>query len=220
MLREEPFSRFSDEMRRVKTAIDQVRKAQRIRSLGVTSALPDEGKSTFSSNLAQLFSSSGTRTLVVDADLRNSSLSRSLAGGAELGLVEILQSGAALEQCIIQLGDGLHVLPIAGKRRVPNSSDLVGSEKMRLLLANLTQTYDLVILDLPPPNILADGLAVSPLLDAVVLMAEWGGTPLQLLAETSRMLSAAQATVLGVVITKVSPKSISQQHRASLSYHY
>lgn len=220
VLSEMPFSRFSDEMKKVKTAIDHVRKAQRVRSLGVTSALPQEGKSTFTSNLAQLFSSSGMRTLIIDADFRNSSVTRALANGAKLGVVELLQGKSAMEACIVQLSSMLHVLPAASKHRVPNSSDLLGSEEMRLLLDNLTQSYDLVILDLPPLNAMADGLAVSPLLDAVVLVAEWGETPLQLLAETSHVLSSAQANLLGVVITKVNPKAMNRHYKASFSYYY
>lgn len=218
--REAPFCRFSDEMKKVKTAISQAKKAQEIRSLGITSALPGEGKSTFASNLGHLFSSSGMRTLIVDADLRNSTLTRSLAAGAKSGLVELLQGSATPEQCIVHLGSGLDMVPAATRLRVPNSSDLLGSENMRLLLGNLTEAYDLVVLDLPPLNALADGIAVSPLLNAVVLVAEWGETPLQLLEETSHMLSAAQANLLGVVITKVDPKTVDQHTRASRSYYY
>jgi capsular exopolysaccharide synthesis family protein len=215
-----PFSRFSDGLTRVKTAISLARKAQPIRSLGVISARPGEGKSTITSNLAELFSSSGMRTLLVDADVRHSTLSQSLAPQATVGLVEVLNGTAEAGQCIVQLNDVLNILPAASKKPVRNSSNLLSSEKMRLLLRDLGQTYDIVIVDLPPLNALADGLAMSSLLDSIVLLAEWGETPLRLLEETVYTLRAAQAKVLGVVITKVSTKAHDVNGNRAHSYYY
>jgi len=215
-----PFSRFSDGMTRVKTAISLAGKAQPIRSLGVMSARAGEGKSTITSNLAELFSSSGMRTLLVDADIRKSTLSRLLAPHAAAGLTEVLNGVAEVEQCTVQLSHTLDILPAVCKQPVPNSSHLLGSEKMRLLLHNLGQSYDIVIVDLPPLNALSDGLAISSLLDSVVLLAEWGETPLRLLEETAYMLHAAQAKVLGVVITKVSTKAIDTDGKQSHGYYY
>jgi len=215
-----PFSRFSDGMKRVKTAISLAAKAQPIRSLGVISARSGEGKSTITSNLAELFSNSGMRILLIDADIRNPTLSRTLAPQAEAGLVEVLKGTAAVGQNTVQLNSVLDILPASSKQPVTNSSDLLGSEKMRGLLHDLGQTYDLVVLDLPPLNGLADGLAISSLLDSVILLAEWGETPLRLLEETAYSLRAAQASLLGVVITKVSPKAMDTIGKRSHSYYY
>jgi Mrp family chromosome partitioning ATPase len=76
-----------------------------------------------------------------------------------------------------------------------------------LLLATLDQSYDLILVDLPPLNPVVDGLAISSLLDGVVLVVEWGKTPLEILADTVRSLQIAQACVLGIVITKVEDKA-------------
>lgn len=215
-----PFSRFSDGLKRVKTAISLASKAQPIRSLGVMSSRPGEGKSTITGNLAELFASTGVRTLLVDADVHNSTLSRSLAPEAAGGLVEVLNGSAEVGSCTVQLNAWLHILPATSKKPVPNSSDLLGSEKMRLLLNNLGETYDIVIVDLPALNALADGLAISSLLDSVILLAEWGETPLRLLEETAYTLRAAHASVLGVVITKVSTKAFDTDGRTSPGYYY
>lgn len=215
-----PFSRFSDGMKRVKTAISLAGKTHPIRTLGVVSSRSGEGKSTITSNLAELFANSDRRVLLIDADIRNPTLSRALAPQAEAGLMEVLNGMGTAAPCTVRLNGGLDILPAASKEPVANSADLLGSEMMRRLLHDLAQTYDLVVLDLPPLNGLADGLALSPLLDAVILLAEWGETPMHLVEEAVYSLSAAQASVLGVVITKVSPKAMDTTGSRSHSYYY
>lgn len=214
-----PSSRFSDGVKRVKTAIRIASKAQPIHSLGVTSALPGEGKSTIAANLAMLSATSGMRTLLVDADIRNSTLSRALAPEATAGLVDVLIGSAADGECIIQHSSMLDVLPAARKEPVKDSSDLLGSEAMRQLLSDLRKTYNVVIVDLPPVHALADSLAVSSLIDSVILLAEWGQTPFQMLVETAYTLRTAQASMLGVVLTKVDPSAI-YSARSSYNYYY
>jgi capsular exopolysaccharide synthesis family protein len=198
-----PLSPFASHLQNVKTSIRMACGDRPIRCLGITSALPKEGKSTLVSNLATLFSMSGSRILVIDADLYHSILSKRFAPESTGGLVEALRKPTQTKRQIVSpKNTRFDILPVVSEPLL-NSSDLLASEAMQMVLATLDQTYDLILVDLPPLKSVVDGLAISTLLDGVVLVVEWGKTPLELLADTVRSLQMAQASVLGIVITKV-----------------
>jgi capsular exopolysaccharide synthesis family protein len=215
-----PFSRFTDGMKRVKTALSLTIKAQPIRCIGLSSALPGEGKSTVSANLASVYAGSGRRTIIIDADVHNSAISRAFAPKAGAGLIEVLNGTSSLGDCIVQCRDCLDILPTVSSHRVAHSSNLLASERMQRVLRELMETYDLVIVDLPPVQPVVDALAVGSLLDAVLLIAEWGRTPMRLLAETARALRMSRATLLGVVLTKVAPSAIDEYGSAAMARYY
>jgi capsular exopolysaccharide synthesis family protein len=199
-----PFSRFSDGLRAVKASVALASKTRPMRSIGITSALPREGKSTIASNLAALYSVAGTKTLLVDADVRNSSLSRELAPHATSGLVDILTDGIDAKSAIVRIdGAGLDLLPASGERQVLDSSSLLGSHELKQLLTELQKSYDIIVVDMPPIEPLVDGLALGSQLDGVIILAEWGETPLPLLADTVHSLRKSHAKILGAVLTKV-----------------
>ena len=207
---EAPFSRFSESMKSVKTALGLAGKERPLRRLGITSTLPQEGKSMVAANLAALYSLSGARTLIIDADLRNPTISQGLGPRFSVGLVEALTGEAPLGDCIVPgKNGGPDLLPIIAGRPILNSGDVLGSENMNQLLQQLPSHYDMVIVDLPPIKPVTDGLAISSLLDGVIMAAEWGTTPLPLLAEAVHALRMAQVNILGAVLTKVdNPASI------------
>ena len=119
-------------------------------------------------------------------------------------MIEALTGDKELAQCIIP-GKGVKpdLLPIVSARPILNIADVLASENMRLLLQRLRDSYDIVLIDLPPLRPVVDSLAISPLLDGVVLAAEWGRTPLPTLAEAAHALRAAEARIVGAVLTKV-----------------
>jgi capsular exopolysaccharide synthesis family protein len=202
-----PFSRLSASLKSVKTVIGLVNKTRSIRCLGITSALPREGKSTVVSNLATLFSMSGMRTLVVDADIVNPKLTRTFAPDATVGLIDAIKDRQQVKRYVISANTApFDLLPATGQ--IANSMDVLHPEQMQVLLKDLYQAYDLVIFDVPPANSLIDGLALSPLFDALVIVAEWGRTPIQALSEMLRPLRMANASILGVVMTKVDDGSV------------
>lgn len=200
-----PFSRFSDGLRAVKASVALASKTRPMRCIGITSALPREGKSTVASNFAALYSVAGTKTLLIDADVRNPSLSRDLAPHATSGLVDILADGSEPEKSIVRIdGGGLDLLPASNERQVLDSGALLGSREFKQLLTDLLKTYDMIVVDMPPIEPLVDGLALSSQLDGVIILAEWGETPLPLLADTVHALRKSHAKILGAVLTKVS----------------
>ncbi len=204
-----PFSGFSHGIKTLKTAIALAGRTRQIRCLALTSALPNEGKTTICANLATLFALSGARALLVDGDLRNASLTRSLAPEAEFGLTDAISGGAEPAQCIVRANDaGLDLMPAFGSTQTPYSDDILGSERARQLLQDLQSEYDIIILEMPPLTASLDGIAMGSLLDCTVLVAEYGKTPLPILSEAIHLLRNAQVDILGVALNKVDTSTI------------
>jgi uncharacterized protein involved in exopolysaccharide biosynthesis/Mrp family chromosome partitioning ATPase len=193
-----PRSNYADSLRRVMTAISLADVTQPIRTVGVTSALPGEGKSTCASNLAILYTRAGLRTLVIDTDITHATLSARLLP-PRTGLVEVEGGEETVSRSIRPATTGgFDILPSADVE----ASRLLAPKCLQALLADLPG-YDMIIVDLPPLSSGAEKLAISATLDGVVLVVEWGKTPLDLVLELSRSLQANKAPIIGVLMTKV-----------------
>ncbi|MFH1463453.1 MAG: polysaccharide biosynthesis tyrosine autokinase [Pseudomonadota bacterium] len=178
----------------------------------ITSALPQEGKSFLSSNLSVLIAATGSRLLLIDADLRRPNLHKLFELDNERGLSSILASMDTFEQCVIHTHvPNLDVL-LAGPRP-PNPAELLGSERMTALLDSITG-YDMVIIDSPPVNVVADPLMLSSLVDGVIVIIEANATSRSLVARTRDLLMEVNANVLGAVVNKLNPR------RAGYGYYY
>ena len=199
-----PFSGFCHGIKTLKTAIGIASRTRQIRCIALTSALPNEGKTTICANLASLFAISGASTLLIDGDLRNASLTRALAPEADYGLIDAISGSASPADCIVRAnGAGVDLMPAFGSAQTPYSDELLGSDRARQLLQQLQTTYDIIILEMPPLTASLDGLAMGSLLDCTVLVAEYGKTPLPLLSEAIYLLRNAQVEILGVALNKV-----------------
>lgn len=218
---EVPFSPFTSALKTLRTAIAHADPQHPMRCIGITSALPREGKSMVAGNLATLYTLSAGRTLIVDADIHNSTISRHFTPGATIGLLDVVTGVAELDKAIVK-GSGFvpDVLPVAVKEAAPVSYEQLTSEKMQALLKLLRERYDMVILDLPPVNPIIDGVAIAALLDGVVLVAEWGRTPAEVLAEVTATFHTAQANLLGIVLSKVERSAATLQWRKDWGYGY
>jgi succinoglycan biosynthesis transport protein ExoP len=147
---------------------------------------------------------SGMRTLVVDADIFNSKITKVFAPDASTGLMDPVQNCEQVKEYIVPAGTARFDLLPATR----NSNDILSSEHTQSLLKGVFQAYDIVIVDIPPSNPMVDWLAFSPLLDAVVVVAEWGRTPRDLLSEMLRSLRMTKALILGIIMTKVEEGSV------------
>ena len=192
-----PQSRFSDSMRSVKTAISLADTAHPIRCIGVTSALPGEGKSLCASNLAMLYVRYGLRTLVIDADTYHSALSEGFGAGPDAERKSD-RSNSIKKHIKFVTTFGFDLLPSA----VVNSRGLLSAKNMEALLPELGD-YDMIVVDLPPLTSGADRLSIGSLLDGVIMVVEWGKTPAGLVAELARALQAGKGSIIGVLLTKV-----------------
>src|SRR5580704_10367188 len=160
----------------------------------VTSALPQEGKTTTSINTAIVLAQKGTRVLLIDADLRRPTIHKTLGMGPKTGLSNVLTGNATLQQTMVRstILPSLWVLP-AGTPP-PNPAELLASTNMRDVLAKLREQYDHIVVDTPPT------LSVT---DAVVLVIRCGQTTKQALRRARDILAQVNARVSGVLLNAV-----------------
>lgn len=178
----------------------------------ITSALPQEGKSFLTSNLSVLIAATGSRLLVIDADLRRPNLHKLFELENIQGLSTILAGIATLEECVIHTHvPNLDIL-LAGPTP-PNPAELLGSERMTELLDSITG-YDMILIDSPPVNVVADPLMLSSLVDGVLVIIEANATSRSLVARTRDLLMEVNANVLGAVVNKLNVR------RAGYGYYY
>jgi succinoglycan biosynthesis transport protein ExoP len=197
-----PDSPFAETLRGAKLAIDQSQKVAGARVVGTASILPGEGKSTVAGNLAELLAANGARTLLIDADLRNPEVSRRLVPGVQAGLIEVLKGQPW--QNVLQ-ADGASTLVILPALQIDNgglSSQFLSSDAMRQLIDEARRHFDYIIVDLPPLGATVDARAVEPLLDTVLLIAEWGRTPRGLLKSFFGTDDSYARKIAGVVLNK------------------
>jgi capsular exopolysaccharide synthesis family protein len=169
----------------------------------VTSALPEEGKTTTSINCAIVLAQKGARVLLVDADLRRPSIHRTLGVVPKTGLTNVLTGGANLQQTIVRspLVPSLFVLP-AGTPP-PNPAELLASSKMGDVLEALREQYDHIVIDTPPTLPVTDAVVVATRADAVILVARAGSTTKHALRQARDILAQVNARVSGVLLNAV-----------------
>jgi receptor protein-tyrosine kinase len=172
------------------------------RSLVITSPAARDGKSTTSANLAVALARSGDRVIAVDADLRRPHLSELLGVPAARGLTTVLAREATLDDVLIASPDGVTVLPPGALPT--NPSELIGSQAMADLIAELEGRADVVVIDAPPVLPVTDAVALSTQVDAVVLVVRAGRTSRQAAADAARRLTVVGANLLGTVLNGAS----------------
>jgi len=173
----EPDSFVAEQFRMLRGRIDSLAAQRPIRSIAVTSANSNEGKSTASINLAIVTAMSLERkVLLIDCDMRRPQIHTSLGVESDAGLAEVLLGRNTLDEAIVTVeGLNLDLLPV---RLMPaNPSELLGSAQMRLLLEEVASRYDRVILDTPATLGLPDSKIVSEVCDGLVMVVRADVTP-------------------------------------------
>jgi polysaccharide biosynthesis transport protein len=218
---DKPFSRFTEAIRSIKLASDLngVIKANRV--LGFTSSLPNEGKSTVAGSLARLMSQVGGRTILVDCDLRNPSLSRLLAPNATTGLLHVIADKASLEETVWKDPlTNMAFLPVVTKFRPAHSTEILNSAPLKELFEKLLENYDHIIVDLPPLAPVVDVLTTTHFIDAYIFVVEWGRTKIDVVEHALAHAPAVYDNLLGVVLNKIDMNVFGRYATRHESYYY
>ena len=198
-----PLSRFAESIRSVKLAIDLNPTKTSNKIVGITSALPNEGKSTIAASLAQLIAHAGKRVIVVDCDLRNPTLSANLAPNASAGIVDVLSGGRSLEETVWRdPKTNLVFLPAAKRGPLFHSSEILSAEETRKLFDRLRAAYDYIVVDLPPLAPIVDVRATTPLIDCFILVVEWGRTRTDVVEHALHAAPNVYEALVGTVLNK------------------
>ncbi len=194
----QPDSYVAEQFRALRGRIDAIAGQHPVRSIVVTSAYPGEGKTTAAVNLAAVTALSlGRRVLLVDCDLRKPKVHESLGINPEYGLTEVLLDQTDLDKAVVKVeGANLEVLAVRGKP--PNPSELLGSDRMRELMQEMTARYDRVILDSPAALGLPDAKCVAELSDGMVMVVRAGVTAQQDVEAVLEILDRRR--VLGMIL--------------------
>ncbi len=206
-----PASMFSETLRSAKIAFDVVLEGQGSRVIGVISVLPGEGKSTVAANLAGLLAANGARTLLIDGDLRNPGLSRSLGMEAEQGLMEAVVNGQTWQSVgKIDRQTKLAIIPAVLRGNFSHTSELLSSAGMRRFIENAKETFEYIVVDLPPLGPVVDAKAFAPLVDGFVLVTEWGRTPRAMVRSMLESEPYVANKIVGAVLNKVDLKKLAK----------
>jgi len=170
----------------------------------VTSSQPREGKTTISSNLAITMAHSGTRVLLLDADLRKPRVHTSFKLNGNLGLTNYL-AGEAHPHDIIQDTGVNNLWAITSGPLPPNPYELLGSPKMRQLLTELREEYDILIFDTPPLIFVPDASVLAGAVDGVIHVISAYITRRKLVAMGKERVDSIGGTLLGAVLNNVDP---------------
>jgi receptor protein-tyrosine kinase len=172
------------------------------RSIVVTSPLDGQGTTTLAVNLAVVLGQAGHRVLLVEADLRRPRLADQLGLIGDTGLVTVLAGNATWSDAAQPWQEGvITVLPAGSAPARP--SELLGSARMRALLDELGQAFDVVLIDTPPLLAVTDAAVVSAAAEGCLLVARYGKTHREELAEAALALERVGARLLGVVLNDV-----------------
>jgi polysaccharide biosynthesis transport protein len=198
-----PQSQMAESYRALRTSLLLSSLGSPPKVIMVTSALPQEGKTTTSINCAVVLAQKNVRVLLIDADLRRPSIHKTLGMGPRSGLSNVLTGSTTLEQAITRTAilPNLYVLP-AGTPP-PNPAELLASTNMRDVLEQLRGEYDHIVVDTPPSLSVTDAVVLSPRADAVVLVIRSGKTTKQALRRSRDILAQVNAKVVGVLLNAV-----------------
>ena len=206
-----PLSQFTEALRSVKLAVDLNGILQTKKIIGFTSTFPNEGKTTVSTNFARLLAHSGSRAILIDADLRNPSLSNHLAPKAKSGLVDVL-ANRCLETDVqlIDQGTGLIFMPTGQTSKIVHTAELLSSDKMKKLIERLNESFDYIILDLPPLTPIVDVRMTASFVDSYVLVIEWGRTGIPAVERATASAREVHDRILGAVLNKANPRLLAR----------
>lgn len=212
-------SSFKEMVRTMRTRVQRGMDQIGAKTILVTSSVPEEGKSTVAANLALALAEKGQRVILVDLDLRNPSVSKVLGvdSKSELGVVDVLKGNTEWTKIagVIKRWN-LHVL--YGGHSESSPMDLVTSDKLEKMIAQLRKYFDYVILDTPPAAMLSDASAVAQYADCAVYVVKQDFSRVERISEGMEALSLAGIPILGVVLNGM--ESVIGRYGGYYSYRY
>ncbi|XWN31013.1 MAG: Wzz/FepE/Etk N-terminal domain-containing protein [Devosia sp.] len=217
-------SSLAESIRKLRTSILFSNIDDPPRTLMFVSSVPAEGKSTTSLLVALMSAQIGKSVVIVDCDLRRPML-RSLMGedaDPSASLLSVLDGTVPIENAFGEDPEtGLHYIAGASDEAIPmNAADILSSVRFREFVKELRESYDLVVLDLPPVLSVADATIVADVSDAILYCVQWDDTPRGAVLEGLREFSTVDTAVSGLVLTMVNEKRATSYGYSSYGYGY
>lgn len=214
-----PRSNISELSRNIRTNLMFLRPENPLHSILITSANPQEGKTTISVNVAISMAVSGKRTLLIDTDLRRARIHTVFGMKRRKGLTEFLVSGGDLEKYVVPTPvENLFLLPAGSVP--PNPTELLHSARFEELVQTVRERFDFAIYDSPPVTAVTDALVIGKKIDGIVLVARAKATTRGALRFVLRELRNLNVNVIGAILNDLDLRRRRYYYYRSKSYYY
>lgn len=221
VVQNDPKSPISEAYRTLRTNIKFSSLDKPIKTLLITSPIPEAGKSSTSINLALTMAQDKYKVILVDSDLRKPVIHKIFKQDNKTGLTNILVEDKKIKEVMRKVADvdpNLYFIPSGPIP--PNPSELLGSNRMKELLKELQEQADFIIFDSPPVIAVTDALVLATQVDGVVLVLDFGEVTRDAAKQTKELLEKVKANILGVVLNKIDMEKEGQYYPYYYYYYY
>jgi capsular exopolysaccharide synthesis family protein len=193
-----------------------------VKTVQVTSSVPEEGKTTLAISLARVAAASGQKVIIVDGDLRRSSVGKKLGLlQKQKGLSDLVVAGDAdMSEFIMRDEKGGMDYLSAGTAKYANATDIFSSHRMQTIIEMLKSRYDLVVVDAPPVMAVADARIMGRVVDKTIFVVHWDKTPRKVAKAAVEQMRRANISLAGVVLQQVDLKRYGRVGYGDSGYYY
>lgn len=217
-LLDRPQSAFAESYRSLLASLNQSVDPV-VQVVTITSALPQEGKSTVAGGMARIAALDGEKVVLLDCDQRRRSVNKLVPNPREVGLFEVLRGEASIDDALVlDEPSGAWLLPLNSKRIAPGEH--FTGEPMRRLLDDLRERFTLIIIDSAPVLPIADTRLIATMADAVIMVARWRKTPDHAVRSALKLLPPGRINLAGAVLTQVDIRRQAKFGYGDPTYYY
>ena len=212
---EKPQSNISEAYRTIRTGIEFSNLDKDLKIICITSSKKDEGKTTLLSNLGVSFAKIDKKVLLIDADLRNPSISKMFDTSNTQGLMDILLGKKNIQDCVKKTKqENLYIL--TGGTIPPNPAEVLSSKKMSEFIESIKDEYDYIFIDSPPVGVVSDASIISAYSDGVIFVVGANEVDSNLAKIAKERLDSVKANIVGVILNKFKTDTNSEYY----NYYY
>lgn len=212
---EKPQSNISEAYRTIRTGIEFSNLDKDLKIICITSSKKDEGKTTVLSNLGVSFAKIDKKVLLIDADLRNPSISKIFDTSNTQGLMDILLGKRNIQDCVKKTKqENLYIL--TGGTIPPNPAEVLSSKKMSEFIESIKDEYDYIFIDSPPVGVVSDASIISAYSDGVIFVVGANEVDSNLAKIAKERLDSVKANIVGVILNKFKTDTNSEYY----NYYY
>ena len=219
---EKPHSSYAESLNSLRTSLILSGPDDAVKTIQITSSVPEEGKSTLALSFARLLAQSGKKVILVDSDLRRASMEKNLGiPASSKGLTDLVmeKDGDFSEFIVKDKKSQLLILP-KGKAKYVNASDVFSSHRMENIITSLRKQFDYVIFDTPPVMAVSDARILGRLVDKTVFVVHWDKTPKKVIKAAIQQLVTHDVDIAGCVLQQVNLKRYGRYGYGSSGYYY
>ncbi|MFW5443112.1 MAG: GumC family protein [Methylococcaceae bacterium] len=220
---DKPHSSLTEAINSLRVSLMLLNPDEQVKSLLVTSAVPSEGKSTLALLIARISAQAGQKVVLVDTDFRRPTVEKKLGlNDSQPGLTDLLmnQDLSVTEVLLTDNKTSMKVLS-RGMSSYVNPADLFASQRMKQILTDLKNDFDLVILDSPPVMAVTDSRVLSRLVDKTLFVLRWDDTPRKVVkAALHQMAQSGADNVAGIILQQVDLKQYGRGGYGDSGYYY